>query len=110
MLGNKKTTDALPIYWKSGVIRKVCLSPKLAETRALMRMVDDGMSMARQVLQLIDVDVKTRIFTDSRPLLELIGVDRRKAIETVSQCFANSLNISSSGFALAFDVSFFTNI
>ena len=49
------------------------MSPKLAEMRALIRMVDDEMSIAREVLQLMDVDVKTRIFTDSRPLLESIG-------------------------------------
>ena len=67
MLGNKETTDALPIYWKLGVIRKVCLSPKAAETRALIRLVDDGMSMARQVLPLMDVDVKTRVFTIHDP-------------------------------------------
>ena len=51
----------------------MCLSPKAAETRALIRLVDDGTSLARQVSQLMDVDIKTRIFTDSRPLLELIG-------------------------------------
>ena len=49
------------------------MSPKAAETRTLISLVGDGMSMARQVSQLMDVDVKTRIFTDSRPLLELIG-------------------------------------
>ena len=41
MLGNKKTGDVLPIYRKSGVIRKVCTSPKAAETRAMMRLVDN---------------------------------------------------------------------
>ena len=28
MLENKKTDAASPIYWKSGVIRKVCTLPK----------------------------------------------------------------------------------
>ena len=32
LLGNKKNMAASPIYWKAGVIRKVCLSPKAAET------------------------------------------------------------------------------
>ena len=73
MLGNKNKTDSPPLYSKPGVIRKVCLLPKAAETRALMRMVDDRMDMTRQVLQLLNMDVKTRIFTDSRPLLESIG-------------------------------------
>ena len=78
MLVNKKMTDASPVYWKSGVIRKVCLSPKGAETRAMIRMVYGGMSMARQVSQLMDVDVKTKIFKDSRPLLESIGSSGQK--------------------------------
>ena len=58
MLGNKKTENASPIYWKSGVIRKVCKSPKVAETRSLMRLVDDGTSLARQVSQLLNVKSK----------------------------------------------------
>ena len=32
ILGSKTTKMATPMYWKSGVIRKVCLSPKAAET------------------------------------------------------------------------------
>ena len=50
MLENKKTEVVSPIYLKSGMIRKVCTLPKAAETRSLMRLVDDGTSMARQVL------------------------------------------------------------
>ena len=60
---------ASPIFWKSGAIRKVCTLPKAAETRALMRLVDDGTSLARQVSQLMNIPVKTRLFTDWRPLL-----------------------------------------
>ena len=56
-----------------GVIRIVCTSPKVMETRALMRLVDDMTSQARQVTELLNVEVKTRVFTDSRPLLESIG-------------------------------------
>ena len=73
MLGNEKNMDVSPIYWKSGVIKKVCMSPKAAETRALMKIVDDATNLARQVLQLLGLSIKTRIFTDSRPLLESIG-------------------------------------
>ena len=73
MLGNEKNMDVSPIYWKSGVIKKVCMSPKAAETRALMKIVDDATNQARQVSQLLSLDVRTRIFTDSRPLLESIG-------------------------------------
>ena len=49
MLGNQKTGKAAPIYWRSGVIRKVCVSPKAAETRALLRLMDDGVHMAKQL-------------------------------------------------------------
>merc|ERR1712074_471854 len=28
LFGNKATTAAAPLYWKAGVIRKICLSPK----------------------------------------------------------------------------------
>jgi hypothetical protein len=42
LLCNKSTEAASPIYWKSGVIRKICTSPKAAETRSLMKLVDDS--------------------------------------------------------------------
>ena len=32
----KGQARAEPVYWRSGVIRKVCVSPKAAETRALV--------------------------------------------------------------------------
>ena len=51
----------------------MCTSPKAAETRALMRLVDDGTSLARQVTQLMNLEIKTRVCTNSRPLLESIG-------------------------------------
>ena len=41
MLGNLRTGRAVPMYWRSGVIRKVCVSPKAAETRALLRLMGD---------------------------------------------------------------------
>ena len=68
MLANKKTMDVSLIYWKSGVIKRVCMSPKAAETRVLMKLVDDVTNQARQVSYLMSLDVRTRIFTDSRPL------------------------------------------
>ena len=38
-----------------------------------MRFIDDGTALARQISKLINVDLRKRAFTDSRPLLELIG-------------------------------------
>ena len=74
MQENKKTMYLSPIYWKSGVIKRVCMSPKVAETRASMRLIDDGTTLARQILQLLNTEVSTRAFTDSKPLLESIGI------------------------------------
>ena len=73
MLGNRRTGRAAPMYWRSGVIRKVCVSPKAAETRALLRLMDDGVHMAKQLSQLLNVKMKVRLFTDLCPLLESIG-------------------------------------
>ena len=73
MLGNKRTEKVSPLYWRSGVIRKVCCSPNAAETRAMLRLMDDAVHMAKQVSQLLNVEVSTRLFTDSRPLLESLG-------------------------------------
>ena len=73
MLGNKKTGRAAPMYWRSGVIRKVCVSPKAAETRALLRLMDDSVHMAKQLEQLFNVKMKVRLFIDSGPLLDSIG-------------------------------------
>ena len=61
------------MYWKLGVIRKVCLSPKAAETRSLLRLVDDSLCLARQLSAMLNTMIETRMFTDSRPLLESIG-------------------------------------
>ena len=46
VLGNIRSGKATPIYWRSGVIRKVCVSPKAAETRALLRLMDDSVHMS----------------------------------------------------------------
>ena len=41
MMSNKENKNVSPIYWKSGVIRKVCTSLKAVETRGVMKVVDD---------------------------------------------------------------------
>ena len=51
----------------------VCVSLKAAQTRSLLRLMDDGVHMAKQLSQLLKVSIKTRLFTDSRPLLESKG-------------------------------------
>ena len=73
MLGNSNNGKVAPLYWRSGVIRKVCVSPKAAETRALLRLMDDAVHMAKQLSQLLNEGIKTRLYTYSRPLLESLG-------------------------------------
>ena len=89
LIGNRKTTAAAPIYWKAGVIRKVCLSPKAAETRSLMRVVDDTLCLARQISLLLNTEVKVRLFTDSRPLLESLGSSGQVEEKTLRQSIAS---------------------
>ena len=49
LLGSKTTKMATPMYRKSGVIRNVCLSPKAAETRGMVKIADDGVNMSNQL-------------------------------------------------------------
>ena len=58
---------ASPMFWKSGVISKICTSPKSAEIRWVMKMADD-VNIAKQLSILIKEKVNFRVFTDSRSL------------------------------------------
>ena len=77
LLGNKKNEKAVPIYWKSKSISKVCHSAKAAETRNMVTFKDDALFFAGQVSKLIlgedENKLKVKMFTDSIPLLESIG-------------------------------------
>ena len=55
------------------MIKKVSVSSKAAETRALLRFMDDGVHMVKQLSLLLNIKMKVRLFTDWRPLLESIG-------------------------------------
>ena len=61
------------------------MSPKGAETKALMKIVDDATNLARQLSQLLGLNIKTRIFTNSRPLLESIGSSGQKEEKNLRQ-------------------------
>ena len=88
LLGSKTTMVASPMYWKSGVIRKICTSPKAAETRGVMKLVDDSSNMSRQLSILMGKKIPLRIFTDSRPLLESIGSSSQIAEKSLRQSIA----------------------
>ena len=42
MIGNVNNKRTVPVYWKSGVVNRVCTSPKASETRGVMLVVDDA--------------------------------------------------------------------
>ena len=73
ILGIRENNKVFPIYWESGVMRKVCTSPKAAETRGVMELVDDGVNTFNQLKILINDVVNFRVFTDLRLLLETTG-------------------------------------
>ena len=77
LLGSKNTCDAVPIFWKSKTIQKVCHSAKSAETRSLSKLVDDAVYFASQFGSLLfgysAGSLPVRLFTDSRPLLDSIS-------------------------------------
>ena len=62
-----------PLFWKSGIIRKIFMSPKAVEMRGVMRLVDDTVNLKKQLTILMNKEIPLRIFTDSRPLIESIG-------------------------------------
>jgi hypothetical protein len=72
LLGNKATNVAVPIYWKSKMMVKVCHSAKAAETQSVIKIMDDIQFFAIQVEQLLygiyDAKIPIKNFTDSKPL------------------------------------------
>ena len=69
MLASKSKKLLSPIYWKCWVIMKIFTSSKAAET--------GGINVAIKISILLKDNVKLRVFTDSRPLLDLLGVPTR---------------------------------
>ena len=61
------------MYWKSGVVNRVCTSPKASETRGVMLVVDDAKNVADQLKDLLNAEIKVKVFTDSHPLLGTLG-------------------------------------
>ena len=60
-------------------------SPKATKTRGVMKMVDDGVNMTKQLSVLMNEKVRLKIFTDSRPLLESIGSLNQEAEKALRQ-------------------------
>ena len=87
LLANSLFTKALPIFWKSKQIERVCHSSKDAETLNLIRMVDDAVLASRQLELLLYGDIMNRIpvhlFTDSGSTLESIASSKQIATKTL---------------------------
>ena len=65
MIGNVENKRAAPVYWKSGVLNRVCTSPKASETRGVMLVVDDAKNVVDQLKDLLNAEIKVKVFTDS---------------------------------------------
>ena len=77
LLGSKENLTVVPLFWKSKTIQKVCHSAKGAETRSMMKLMEDSQFFAQQVEQLLFgrymKKIPLNLFSDSKPLLESIG-------------------------------------
>ena len=83
MLRDRKSESVMPLFWKSKSIQKVCHSSKEAETKNLVKLVDESMYQASIVEQVLfggNKKVDVEIVTDSKPLLDLIA--STKQVET----------------------------
>ena len=93
LLANSSFTKALPIYWKSKQIERVCHSSKDAETLNLIRMVNDAVLTSRQLELLLYEDIMHRIpvflFTDSESTLESIASTKRITTKTLRNVIAD---------------------
>ena len=83
LLRNKKNEKVLPLYWKLKIIKKVCHSSKEAETKNILKLVDESLYQAKMVEQILfddETKVEVDLFTNSKPLLDSIA--STKQVET----------------------------
>ena len=73
MIGNVKNKRTASVNWKSGVVNRVCMSPKALESRGVMLVVDDAKNVADQLKDLLNAEIKVKVFTDLGHLLETLG-------------------------------------
>ena len=73
MIGNVKNKRTALVYWKSGVVNRVCTSPKASETRGVMLVIHNAKNVVDQLKDLLNAEIKVKVFTDLCPLLEMLG-------------------------------------
>ena len=64
MIGNVKNKMRAPVYWKSGVVNRVCKSPKVSETRGVMLVVVNAKNIADLLQDLLNAEIRIKVFTD----------------------------------------------
>ena len=81
LLSNIAMTHAMPIYWKSKSIARVCYSSKDTETINLVRLIEDAVYTSRQLELLLFGEyrkrIKVHLFTDSESTLESIASSKQ---------------------------------
>jgi hypothetical protein len=77
LLGNIRTGNVNPIFWKSKTIQKVCHLAKAAETRSMVKLLDDSQFYVSHLEQILfgnyNHKIFIKLFTDSKPMLESIS-------------------------------------
>ena len=66
----------------------MCTLPKASETRGVMLVVDDTMNVADQLKDLLNTEIKVKVFTDLRPLLETSGITSQVAEKGLRKAIA----------------------
>ncbi len=69
-IGYVNNKRVAPVFWKSGVVNRVCMSPKASETREVILVMDDAKNVVDQLKDLLNAEIKVKVFTDLHPLLE----------------------------------------
>merc|ERR1712105_388164 len=91
LLGNKNNNIVAPLFWKAKTIPQVCHSAKDAETRNIVKLVDDSVYMAMCLSQLhnMDTHLGVKLFTDSIPTLESIASTKQVERKLMRNCISS---------------------
>ena len=91
LLGSKNSNIAVPIFWKSKVIRQVCHSAKDSETRVLIKLVDTARFMTDQTEELLfgsrEKKVPIILYTDSIHTLKSIASTKQVEQRLLQNCY-----------------------
>ena len=94
LLGKVNSHDAVPLFWKSKTIPQVCHSAKDAETRNVMKLVDDSKYLADRLEELLFGEtpsnkIPVKLYTDSKPTLESIASTKQVERKLLRNCVSD---------------------